>query len=63
MRNLLLNSEMFVIQAEDSRKDRETAIPDNTTLNNTANLPAKLKVCTGARIMLTDNISISDGSN
>ena len=59
-----LNSEVFVIQAEDSRKDLETgtcsvSIPDNTSLNQTANLPAKLKVCIGARLMLTDNIRVS----
>ena len=35
-------------------------IPDNTVLSQTANLAAKLKLCVGARVMLTDNISVSD---
>ena len=30
------------------------------SLNQTGNLPAKLKVCVGARLMLTDNISVAD---
>ena len=60
-----LDSEVFVIKSEDSGKDLETgtcsiSIPDYLMLNKTANLPAKLKVCVGARVMLTDNISISD---
>ena len=60
-----LDSEVFIIKAEDTKKDLETgtcsvSIPDNTSLTQTANLPAKLKVCVGARIMLTDNISVSD---
>ena len=60
-----LNSEIFEMKAEDSRRDLETgtctvSIPDSTSLNDTANLPAKLKVCVGARLMLTYKISISD---
>ena len=60
-----LNSDVFVIKAENSRRDVETgtcsvSLPDNTNLNQTANLPGKLKVCVGARLMLTDNINISD---
>ena len=60
-----LTSEIFVIKAEDSGKDLETgtysiSIPDIASLNQTANLPAKLKVCIGARLILTDNISVSD---
>ena len=35
-------------------------IPDNIGLSQTANLPAKLKLCVAARVMLTDNISVSD---
>ena len=36
------------------------SIPDNIGLSQTANLPAKLKLCVGATVMLTDNISVSD---
>ena len=58
-------NEVFIIKAEDTKKDLETgtcsfSIPDYTGLNRTGNLPAKLKLCVGARIMLTDNISVSD---
>ena len=35
-------------------------IPDNIGLSQTTNIPAKLKLCVGARLMLTDNISVSD---
>ena len=35
------------------------SIPDNIGLSQTGNLPAKLKLCVGARVMLTD-ISVSD---
>ena len=36
------------------------SIPDNINLSQTANLPAKLKLCFFARVMSTDNISVSD---
>ena len=60
-----LDSEVFVIKAEDSWRDSETgtctvSIPDTTSLKQTANLPSKLILCVGARLMLTDNINISD---
>ena len=60
-----LDSEVVVIKAQDGNKDIETntcsiSIPDNISLSQTANLPAKLKLCVGARVMLTDNISVSD---
>ena len=60
-----LDSEVVVIKAQDGNKNIETntcsiSIPDNIGLSQTANLPAKLKLCVGARIMLTDNISVSD---
>ena len=60
-----LDSEVVVIKAQDGNKDFETntcsiSIPDNIGLSQTANLPAKLKLCVGARVMLTDNISVSD---
>ena len=60
-----LDSEVVVIKAQDGNKDIETntcsiSIPDNIGLSQTANLPAKLKLCVGARVILTDNISVSD---
>ena len=60
-----LDSEVVVIKAQDSNKDIDTntcsiSIPDNIGLSQTANLPAKLKLCVGARVILTDNISVSD---
>ena len=60
-----LDSEIVVIKAQDSSKDIETntcsiSIPDKIGLSQTANLPAKSKLCIGARVMLTDNISVSD---
>ena len=60
-----LDSEVVVIKAQDGNKDIETntcsiSIPDNISLSQTANLSAKLKLCFGARVMLTDNISVSD---
>ena len=60
-----LDSEVSVIKAQDSNKDIETntcsiSIPDNVGLSQTANLPAKLKLRVGARIILSDNINISD---
>ena len=60
-----LDSEVVVIKAQDGNKDIETntcsiSIPDNIGLSQTANIPAKLKLCVGARVMLTDNISVSD---
>ena len=36
------------------------SIPDNIGLSETANLPGKLKLCVGARVMLTNNIRVSD---
>ena len=58
-----LDSEVVVIKAQDVNKDIETntcsiSIPDNIRLSETTNLPAKLKLCVGARIMLTDNVSV-----
>ena len=60
-----LDSEVAVIKAQDNNKDIERnsgsiSIPDNIDLYETANLPAKLKLCVGARVILTDNISIFD---
>ena len=60
-----LDSEVVVIKAQDGNKNIETntcsiSIPDNIGLSQTANIPAKLKLCVGARVMLTDNISVSD---
>ena len=36
------------------------SIPDNIGLSETANLPSKLKLFVGARVVLTDNICVSD---
>ena len=60
-----LHSEFVVIKAQDCNKDKEKntcsiSIPDNIGFSQTANLPAKLKLCVGTRVMLTDNISASD---
>ena len=60
-----LNSEVVVIRAQDGNKNIEKnrcsiSIADNIGLSQTANLPAKLKLCIGARVLLTDNISVSD---
>ena len=60
-----LDSKDVVVKAQDGNKDIETntcsiSIPDNIGLSQTANLPAELKLCVGVRVMLTDNISVSD---
>ena len=60
-----LNSEVNVIKARDSNKDIETNtcfkfIPHGSGLSQTAKLLAKLKLCLGARVILTENISASD---
>ena len=36
------------------------SLPGNISLFQTANLRAKLELCVGARVMLTDNISVPD---
>ena len=59
-----LDSEVVVIKTQDGNKDIETntcsrSIPDNIDLSQTVNLHAILKLCVGARVMLTDNISVS----
>ena len=60
-----LDSEIVVFKAQDSKKDTETntcfiAIPDNFSLSQSSNLPAELKLCVGARIMLTDILNVFD---
>ena len=60
-----LDFEVVVIKAQDINKDIDTntcsiSIPDNIGLSETTNLPAKLKLCVVARVMLTDNVSVSD---
>ena len=59
-----LDSEVVVIKTQDSNKDLEInlcsiSIPDIIGISQSANLLAKLKLCVGARVMLTDN-SVSD---
>ena len=63
-----LDSEFVVIKIQDSNKNLETnacsiSIPDNIGISQTANLPAKLKLCVSARVILTGNISVSDRLN
>ena len=60
-----LDPQVVVNKAQYGNKEIETntcfiSIPDNIGLSQTANLPAKLKLCVGARVILTDNISVSD---
>ena len=60
-----LISEAVVIKVQDSNKDVEIntcsiSIANNIGLVKTANLPAKLKLCVDARVMLTDNINVFD---
>ena len=60
-----LDSVFVIIKVQDNNKDIERkkcsiSVPDNIGLSQTANLPAKLKLCVVARVMLTDNISVSD---
>ena len=56
-----LDLEVVVIKAQDGNKDIEKihVLYLYLGLSQTANLPAKLKLCVGARVMLTDNISVS----
>ena len=60
-----VDSEVVVTKAQDDNKDIEAnkctiSIPDNICLSQTANVPEKFKLCVGAMVMLTDNISVSD---
>ena len=62
-----LDFEVNVIKVKSSNKDIDTnacsiSIPDSIRLSQTAKLLAKLKLCVGARLGLTDNISVSDRS-
>ena len=62
-----LDFEVNVIKAKSGNKDIDTnacsiSIPDSIHLSQTAELLAKLKLCVGARLRLTDNISVSDRS-
>ena len=59
-----LNFEIVVLKAQDGNKDIETntcsiSIPDNIGLSQTVNLSTKLKLCVGARVVLTDSINVS----
>ena len=54
-----LDSEVAVIKTQDNNKNIETntcslSTSDNIGLSEAVNLPAKLKSCVGARIMLID---------
>ena len=60
-----LDSEVITIKAQDSNKDIETStcsisVLDNIDFSQTANLHAKLKLCIVAKVMLSDDISVSN---
>ena len=60
-----LNSEEFIIRAEDSSKDMETGtftinLPSNASLHKTANITTILKICVGAQFLLIVNINVAD---
>ena len=60
-----LSAEKFVIVAKDNTKDVATrrypvSVPEDKPLHETANLPGKLRLCVGARCMLTKNIDLED---
>ena len=59
------DSEVVVMKVQGSNKDIETNtcsifIPSNFCLSQTANLPAKLKLSVGVRVMFIDNINVLD---
>ena len=56
---------VFLVRAKDSKTDAYTGglritIPENTPLDQTGGLPINLRICVGARVMLTNNVDISD---
>ena len=56
---------VVLFKNQDSNKDIETntcstPIPDNNGLSQTTNLPERLKLCVGPKVMATDNISVFD---
>ena len=60
-----LDSEVVFIKAQDDNKDIERntcsiSMPDNIGLSQTANLPAKLKLCVGVRVMLIILVILAD---
>ena len=64
---LNLDTDVFVINAEDKENDKDLetgtcllSTTDNLSLIQTANLPTLLKICIGARVMLTYNIDVSE---
>ena len=57
--------ELFEIKAKDSSKDIRTgsckiAVSEHESISSTGNLPARLKICVGARVMLTRNLDTED---
>ena len=59
------NETIYTIHALDSVRDVETGflaneIRDNAPLTQKGNLPTVLRICRGARIMITSNIDITD---
>ena len=60
-----LDFEVIVIKAQDSNKYIETntcsiSIPEYVGLSQISNLPAKLKLSVGVRVMLTDDLTVTD---
>ena len=62
-----LGTEIFEIKARDSARDEATQTCDlvkvdmSLNISDTGNLPGLLKLCIGARVLLTVNLNVSDG--
>jgi len=59
------NLNIFQIKAKDEARDFQTGsckitVNENESLSSTGNLPGQLKLCVGARVMLTINIDTED---
>ena len=59
MKHHFLDISQYAFKTQNGNKDIETStcsisIPDNIGLTQTVNIPAELKLCVGARVMLTD---------
>ena len=64
-----LGHEVYEIKAKDSAKDKATgrveiteSVYQDKPITQTGNLPGILKICVGARVLLTVNINVSDGT-
>jgi len=59
------NVQLVEIRAKDSSKDVKTGsckvtVKEDTAISSTGNLPGRLKICVGAKVMLTLNVDIED---